>query len=161
MCQRLVWKLRFKLSTNVKYRKWRINFIEMMRYFFLSEMNMLRSIRDNVKGKAAKVILGIMIVPFVFFGVGSLVDGGGVSDVLTVNGETVDQNELLLEMQLVRNQMLSRMGDNPDYSQLTEEVLAPVAIESLTRKTLITQAMADMSMGVPDLMVEKLILRTL
>jgi len=132
----------------------------MMRYFFLSEMNMLRSIRDNVKGKAAKVILGIMIVPFVFFGVGSLVDGGGVSDVLTVNGETVDQNELLLEMQLVRNQMLSRMGDNPDYSQLTEEVLAPVAIESLTRKTLITQAMADMSMGVPDLMVEKLITST-
>jgi len=126
----------------------------------LSEMNMLRSIRDNVKGKAAKVILGIMIVPFVFFGVGSLVDGGGVSDVLTVNGETVDQNELLLEMQLVRNQMLSRMGDNPDYSQLTEEVLAPVAIESLTRKTLITQAMADMSMGVPDLMVEKLITST-
>ena len=121
---------------------------------------MLRSIRDNVKGKAAKVILGIMIVPFVFFGVGSLVDGGGVSDVLTVNGETVDQNELLLEMQLVRNQMLSRMGDNPDYSQLTEEVLAPVAIESLTRKTLITQAMADMSMGVPDLMVEKLITST-
>ena len=132
----------------------------MMRYFFLSEMNMLRSIRDNVKGRAAKVILGIMIVPFVFFGVGSLVDGGGVSDVLIVNGETVDQNELLLEMQLVRNQMLSRMGDNPDYSQLTEEVLAPVAIESLTRKTLITQAMADMSMGVPDLMVEKLITST-
>jgi len=132
----------------------------MMRYFFLSEMNMLRSIRDNVKGKAAKVILGIMIVPFVFFGVGSLVDGGGVSDVLTVNGETVDQNELLLEMQLVRNQMLSQMGDNPDYSQLTEEVLAPVAIESLTRKTLITQAMADMSMGVPELMVEKLITST-
>jgi peptidyl-prolyl cis-trans isomerase D len=132
----------------------------MMRYFFLSEMNMLRSIRDNVKGKAAKVILGIMIVPFVFFGVGSLVDGGGVSDVLIVNGETVDQNELLLEMQLVRNQMLARMGDNPDYSQLTEEVLAPVAIESLTRKTLITQAVADMSMGVPDLMVEKLITST-
>ena len=121
---------------------------------------MLRSIRDNVKGKAAKVILGIMIVPFVFFGVGSLVDGGGVSDVLIVNGETVDQNELLLEMQLVRNQMLARMGDNPDYSQLTEEVLAPVAIESLTRKTLITQAVADMSMGVPDLMVEKLITST-
>ncbi|HCX26643.1 MAG TPA: hypothetical protein DHT34_02755, partial [Cellvibrionales bacterium] len=132
----------------------------MMRYFFLSEMNMLRSIRDNVKGKAAKVILGIMIVPFVFFGVGSLVDGGGVSDVLIVNGETVDQNELLLEMQLVRNQMLSRMGDNPDYSQLTEEVLAPVAIESLTRKTLINQALADMSMAVPDLMIEKLITGT-
>ena len=132
----------------------------MMRYFFLSEINMLRSIRDNVKGKAAKVILGIMIVPFVFFGVGSLVDGGGVSDVLNVNGETIDQNELLLEMQIVRNQMLSQMGENPDYSQLTEEKLAPIAIESLTRRTLINQAMADMSMGVPDLMVEKLITST-
>ena len=132
----------------------------MMRYFFLSEINMLRSIRDNVKGKAAKVILGIMIVPFVFFGVGSLVDGGGVGDVLNVNGETIDQNELLLEMQIVRNQMLSQMGENPDYSQLTEENLAPIAIESLTRRTLINQAMADMSMGVPDLMVEKLITST-
>ena len=121
---------------------------------------MLRSIRDNVKGKAAKVILGIMIVPFVFFGVGSLVDGGGVGDVLNVNGETIDQNELLLEMQIVRNQMLSQMGENPDYSQLTEENLAPIAIESLTRRTLINQAMADMSMGVPDLMVEKLITST-
>ena len=78
---------------------------------------MLRSIRDNIKGRAAKVVLAIMIIPFVFFGIGSLVDSGGAGSVLEINGEEVDQSSYLLEMQIVRNELITRMGEDIDYTQ--------------------------------------------
>lgn len=118
---------------------------------------MLRSIRDNIRGRAAKAILAVIIVPFVFFGVGSLVDDSGVPNVLEINGEEIDQNGLLLEMQNVRGEALARMGQDVDYNQLTEAKLAPVALERLTRKTLLDQLLAKIDMGVPDALVTNII----
>ncbi len=120
---------------------------------------MLRSIRNNVKGTAAKVILAILIIPFVFFGVGSLVDSSGGNDILEVNGEVVDQGELLFEMQLVRNQMISNMGENIDYDQLSKERLMPLALDRMTNQILLRQASADMNMSVPEVMIDSIITR--
>lgn len=118
---------------------------------------MLRSIRDNSKGLGAKIIIAGIAIVFTLTGLSTC---ESKQSFLEVNGEAFEQDQLLLEIQLVRNQMLSRMGDNPDFSQLTEEKLAPIAIDSLTRRSLISQAMTEMSMDVPELMVEKLITST-
>lgn len=121
---------------------------------------MLRSIRDNIKGRAAKAVLAIMIIPFVFFGIGSLVDSGGAGNVLEINGEEVDQPAYLLEMQIVRNEVITRMGENIDYTQLTEANLAPLALDRLTRRTLISQTIDSMDMSVPGTMVDGIITST-
>lgn len=121
---------------------------------------MLRSIRDNIKGRAAKAVLAIMIIPFVFFGIGSLVDSGGSGNVLEINGEEVDQPAYLLEMQIVRNELITRMGENIDYTQLTEANLAPLALDRLTRRTLISQTIDSMDMSVPGTMVDGIITST-
>lgn len=118
---------------------------------------MLRSIRNNSKGLGAKIIIAGIAIVFTLTGLSTC---ESKQSFLEVNGEAFEQDQLLLEIQLVRNQMLSRMGDNPDFSQLTEEKLAPIAIDSLTRRSLISQAMTEMSMDVPELMVEKLITST-
>lgn len=118
---------------------------------------MLRSIRNNVKGTAAKVILAILIIPFVFFGVGSLVDSSGGNVILEVNGEEVDQGELLFEMQLVRNQMIANMGEDIDYEQLSQEKLMPFALDRMTDQILLRQASADMKMSVPDILIDTII----
>lgn len=118
---------------------------------------MLRSIRDNIRGRAAKFVLAIMIIPFVFFGVDALVDGGGVGNVLEVNGEEVSREALFVELQIVQNEMLAQMGDNVDYSQLTEEKLTPIALDRLTRQTLVNQTVESMKMNVPDALVETVI----
>lgn len=118
---------------------------------------MLRSIRNNVKGTAAKVILAILIIPFVFFGVGSLVDSSGGNTLLEINGEEVDQAELLFEMQLVRNQMISNMGEDIDYDQLSQEKLMPYALDRMTDQILVRQASADMKMSVPDILIDNII----
>ena len=121
---------------------------------------MLRSIRDNIKGRAAKVVLAIMIIPFVFFGIGSLVDSGGAGSVLEINGEEVDQSSYLLEMQIVRNELITRMGEDIDYTQLSEANLAPLALDRLTRRTLINQTIDNMDMSVPSTMVDSIITST-
>ena len=118
---------------------------------------MLRSIRNNVKGTAAKIILAILIIPFVFFGVGSLVDSSGGNTLLEVNGEEVDQGKLLFEMQLVRNQMIANMGEDIDYEQLSQEKLMPFALDRMTDQILLRQASADMKMSVPDILIEAII----
>jgi len=118
---------------------------------------MLRSIRNNIKGTAAKVILAILIIPFVFFGVGSLVDSSGGNTLLEVNGEKVDQGELLFEMQLVRNQMIASMGEDIDYEQLSQEKLMPFALDRMTEQILLRQASADMKMSVPEILIDTII----
>ena len=113
---------------------------------------MLRSIRNNSKGTIAKIIIAAILIIFALGGL-STCENKAVSP-LKVNGETVDQNELILEMQIVRNQLLSNMGENVDYEQLSQEKILPLAINRLTEQLLIEQSLDDMLMTIPDSMVE-------
>ncbi|MDB2410815.1 SurA N-terminal domain-containing protein, partial [Pseudomonadales bacterium] len=113
---------------------------------------MLRSIRNNSKGMGAKIIIAGIAIVFTLTGLSTC---ESKQSFLEVNGEAFEQDQLLLEIQLVRNQMLSRMGDNPDFAQLTEEKLAPMAIDSLTRRSLISQAMVEkLITGTPNFQVD-------
>ena len=60
-------------------------------------------------------------------------------------------------MQIIRNQMLSNMGDEVDFDQLSEEKILPLAINRLTEQLLISQSLDEMMMTIPDGMVENII----
>jgi len=69
---------------------------------------MLRTFRENIKGRMGKVLLAIIIVPFVLFGAESLLTGGGgAATVLEVNGEEIDAQQVAQEVVLLRNEMAS------------------------------------------------------
>jgi peptidyl-prolyl cis-trans isomerase D len=119
---------------------------------------MLRTFREKIKGRAGKVVLAVIIVPFVFFGAESLLTGGGgAAAVLSINGEKIDEQRVAQERMIVRNELLSRMGNDVDFEQLEDERLTPLAINRLTQSTLLKQLADQQKMSVPQNMVEKFI----
>ena len=110
---------------------------------------MLRSMREGVKGPAGKVLLGIIIVPFVFIGGMELFTGDNEDSVLSVDGEAVSRNEFAQEFNTVRNEVASRMGDNVNHDLLTEERLTPMVIERLTQRKLLQQLGSAGKMELP------------
>jgi len=118
---------------------------------------MLRTFRENIKGRAGKVVLAIIIVPFVFFGAESMLTGSGGAEVLSINGETVDEQLIAQERLIVRNELLSKMGADIDFEQLDEARLTPVAIDRLTQSILLQQLAQRQNMSVPQSMLERVI----
>lgn len=110
---------------------------------------MLRSMREGVKGPAGKVLLGIIIVPFVFIGGMELFTGDNEDSVLSIDGENVSRNEFAQEFNAVRNEVASRMGSNVNPDLLTEERLTPMVMERLTQRKLLQQLGSAGQMELP------------
>ncbi|MBT8138211.1 MAG: SurA N-terminal domain-containing protein [Gammaproteobacteria bacterium] len=122
---------------------------------------MLRKFRDGIKGRAGKVLLAIIIVPFVLFGAESLLTGGGgPAAVLEVNGKEVDGAQLAQQMLMLRNQTAANMGENIDYAALSEERLRPQAIDFLIQAAVVEQAFEKMALSTPERMIQQSIVRT-
>ena len=56
---------------------------------------MLQSIRDFTKGKLGKVLLGILIVPFVLWGMGSVFGGGSQNTIATLNEKKISISDYI------------------------------------------------------------------
>ncbi|NNC54865.1 MAG: hypothetical protein HKO07_03990, partial [Pseudomonadales bacterium] len=122
---------------------------------------MLRKFRDGIKGRAGKVLLAIIIVPFVLFGAESLLTGGGgPAAVLEVNGQEVDGAQLGQELLMLRNQTAASMGENLDYAALSEEKLRPQAIDRLIEAALVEQAFDILALSTPERMIQQSIVQT-
>ncbi len=120
---------------------------------------MLQNIRDNMQGTMAKVIIGIIIVPFAAFGIDSLLTSGGSEEAATVNGEEISEYELRQAIELRKRQMLSRMGENVDFSQLDDNLLRKPALENLIQKQLMLQKTEQAGLGVSDAQLDDVIMQ--
>ncbi len=120
---------------------------------------MLQNIRDNLQGVMAKVVIGIIIVPFAAFGLESLLSGGGSSEVVTINGEEVGEFEVQQAIQLHRRQLMSRMGENVDFSKLDENTLRKPALESLIGRRVMLQKAEAADLHVSDQTLDELIVQ--
>ncbi len=120
---------------------------------------MLRSFRENIKGRGGKIVLGLIILSFVGFGAADLViNRGGGAEVLKVNDISVDELAFAQEMQFARNNMIRQMGDSIRYQDLTEEKLAPVAKQQLIRRLLVEEKGSQLKVVVPEDLVEQSII---
>lgn len=109
---------------------------------------MLQDIRDNTQGIIAKIIIGLIIVPFALFGIDSLVGGGGQQKVATINGEDVSAVDLNQAMMAERQRLMNMMGDELDPSLLEEKRLRGPALKRLIQKRLLLQSAAENKVGV-------------
>jgi peptidyl-prolyl cis-trans isomerase D len=97
----------------------------------------------------AKIIIGLMIVPFAFFGVESLLSTtSGQLNVAVVNGEEISLNALDQAVRSQRQQMINTRGDNLDPNLLTDEYLRTSALNELIQKSLLLQLAEEESLGV-------------
>ena len=56
---------------------------------------MLNTLRNFSKTKLAGILIGIIIIPFVFWGMGSVFSGGNTNNIAKINNETISTQELL------------------------------------------------------------------
>ena len=118
---------------------------------------MLQSIRKNIQGTMAKVIVGIIVVPFAFFGIESLFGGSVIQNVAEVNGQPITAVELQQQINLQRRQLLMSMGEDIDPSLLDEQRLAGIALEFLVQKLLLLEAASGYDMEISDQRINDLV----
>lgn len=104
---------------------------------------MLQNIRNNIQGKAAKVIIAIIVVPFALFGIDSLFNSSAPSSAAVVNGEKISEAELQQAITLQKRRLLSMMGDQIDPAMLDDSILRKPALNTLIKQQLLLQAAKD------------------
>lgn len=119
---------------------------------------MLQSMRENMKGPTAKIVVGLAVAAMVLFGVESLfVNSVGGSDVATVNGEDISQVELqrAIEQQKIRLRQQFNLEETNDM--LNDERLRSPALMNLVRQKALHQAAFEQGMNVsPDIVKTEL-----
>ena len=101
---------------------------------------MLRYLRENTGNWIIKIFLGIIVVVFVFLGVGSF--GSKRNDsIATINDESITIKEFQQEYKIIVDQMRSRFGKNLNDDILKALNVKQQALDSLIeRKLILAQA---------------------
>ena len=92
---------------------------------------MMDRLREGVNSIAVKIILGLIILSFVFAGVGSYITGGGNNAAAKVGNTEIARGEFEQAYQNERNRMQSQLGDY--FSQMLAD---PGYVESFRKSVL-------------------------
>jgi peptidyl-prolyl cis-trans isomerase D len=110
---------------------------------------MLQSLRENMKGPTAKIVVGLAVAAMVLFGVESLfVNSVGGSEVATVNGEDISRVELqrAIEQQKSRLRQQYELADSDEL--LSDERLSAPTLMNLIRQKALQQTAYNSGMNV-------------
>ena len=115
--------------------------------------------RKIVNGWVGKGILALVIVLFSAYGVESLmVLANQKKPVAEVNGAEVSHASLERSVEFERRSILARMGENPDLSRVSPEVLRPRVLDSLIDRLLMWQTATDLGAFASDNSITKWIM---
>jgi len=119
-------------------------------------MAVIQTIRNNLTGTAAKIVVGTIAVTFALFFGGNYVLFDNDSNVIaTVNSKKIDVFDLDLEMSRVQT-ILRQRFDDPDFS-IEEETLRSLALNSLISDALILDFLKKNKIEVQELSAYKLL----
>jgi peptidyl-prolyl cis-trans isomerase D len=105
----------------------------------------IQTMRDNSDGVVAKVIVGLIIIVFALFGMGSITTFlAPVAKVATVNGADITQQEMEIQVERSRRVLLSQ---NPDPSAINEDQLRTDVLNNLIDRKLLTVAAEDLGLA--------------
>ncbi len=105
---------------------------------------MLQDIRQNIQGTAAKIVVGLIVISFAFFGIESILLSGGGSGIAEVNGEQISPNEVQQMVNTEKRRLISLLGNNIDPAMLDDDRLSAQALQSVINRKLQTQAAAEL-----------------
>ncbi len=105
---------------------------------------MLENFRRMIRGWLGKALIFLFALPFALFGVSSIFQSTGNGDsVASVNGVEIDQYQLQKGIELRRQSMMQRFGENIPESMLDPDFLKPSVIEGLIERELVSQSAND------------------
>lgn len=120
----------------------------------------LQNIRDKSQGTIAKVIVGLIAIPFVVFGVEQLFQGGGKSSVAEVDGVEISEAALMRAVYQQKSRLMAQMGDKVDPAAVDENALRQPTLEQLIDRTVLLNFAAAEKMVVGDRYAEQMIVGT-
>ncbi|WLQ15296.1 SurA N-terminal domain-containing protein [Hahella aquimaris] len=119
---------------------------------------MLQNIRDNAQGVIAKVIVGLIVMTFAFFGVESIVGGlSGEPEVASVNGEPITKSQFERQFERNRLQAIASMGENYDPSKIDENKLRKTTLDEFIAREVQLQAAREAGFAVSDATINNFI----
>lgn len=104
---------------------------------------MLQSIREKATGPLAWAIVGIISVPFAFFGIEAFQSNGGSDYAAKVNGEEISRFELDNRVDARYAQFQQMLGDNFSPEMFNRTQLRSGVLEELIQETVVRQFLQD------------------
>ena len=111
---------------------------------------MLRDIRQSTKGPTARIIIGLIVISFAFFGIQSILLDGGGAEIAVVNGQDIYPQELQQAVDAQKRRLMAMMGDNIDPAVLDDNRLASQSLEGLINRKLLVQSAQAMNLAVSE-----------
>lgn len=122
---------------------------------------MLQAFRDNLKGTLAIFVVGLMMIPFALFGIDSLfLQDPGAGKAAEVNGVTVSETDLKRAIEVQKQQLLQRFGEQAPIDLLSDANLRQPVLSRLVNRELLRQAAVDGGMAISEADVNRLITST-
>ncbi len=111
---------------------------------------MLISIRNKATGWIAWVIVGIITVPFAFFGINSYFEGANQVNVATINGDDIPLQDFQREMNQRRRTFQQQFGDNFNPAMVDNPGFRSQVVESIISNRLIRQYTEENGLRISD-----------
>ncbi len=118
---------------------------------------MLQIIRNMVKGWLAFVIVGLLIIPFAFWGINYYFEQGGALSAASVNGEKISLRDYQRSYQRIRQQWQTISDGN--FHDGIEELLQREAINEVVQRELLRQTNQSLDLRISDAELKEMINR--
>jgi len=111
---------------------------------------MLQAMRDRVMGVLGWIVIGLIIITFALFGLGSYLQDSGQVFVAKVNDVEISPRELQMAYQQQRARMEQMLGDAYNPALIDDQGLRQTALKGLIERQLLLQAAQNDGMLVSD-----------
>ncbi len=111
---------------------------------------MLQNIRKYTQGTTAKIVVGLIVISFAFFGIESILLNGGGNEIAEINGEPIYPEELQQVLDTQKRRLVAMMGEKLDPAILDDDRLRPQALEALINRKLLMQSAAAMKLAISE-----------
>lgn len=111
---------------------------------------MLQAIRDRISGVMAIIVLGLLAIPFAFFGVGNYFQPDLNNNVAMVGDLEISQREFQNSFNSYRSQMRRMLGDSFDEMQYATPLARREHLEDLIDQRLLQQFAVAGGMDIPQ-----------
>ncbi len=118
---------------------------------------MLQSIRDKATGWLAYAIVGLIAIPFMFWGIQSYLGVGGAVDVATVNDTEITVQQFQRELQQQQRQLREMFGGKIPPELAEGEAMKQSVLGNMIRREVLRQVTLDGGWRVSDLAIAEAI----
>jgi peptidyl-prolyl cis-trans isomerase D len=119
---------------------------------------MLEIIRERAQGVIAKIILGLITIPFALWGVDSYIRGGDKVDIVAeVNGQNITRQEFSRTLKEQQERMRGAMGERFDPAMLDRPEVRQSVLDGLVQQRLLAMEANRVGFNLPDTLLASII----